>query len=102
MNGTIYLVLLNWSTDDSDGIETFLYADRKAAYKKYQDLIADAKNPDISPLGQVFDKNGEPSDGYELDFNECEREEAELYWHLVERSNYNRHYFVDLKRTGLQ
>ena len=102
MNNTIYLVLLNWSTDDSDGIETFLYDDWDPAYKKYCDLIADTKDPGVSPLRQVFDEDGETRDGYELDSNNCERNQTELYWHLVEKSNYNRHYFLDLKRTGLQ
>ena len=102
MSNTIYLVLLNWSTDDDDGIETFLFAEHEAAYKKYLDLIAIAKDPNASPLGKVFDKNDDPIKGYDLSFHECERDDAELYWHLVEQCDYNRHYFVDLKRTGLQ
>lgn len=97
MNKHIYLILLDWSTTDSDGIETYLYHDYKAARKKFNALIKDECNADTSWVGsEVFDENGRVNKDYELDCNTDDKNAHELYWRVVDRNDYNRHTFIDL------
>ena len=112
MNKNIYLILFDWSTTDCDGIETFLYYRFEDALKKFNELIENECDSDMSWVGdEVFDENGEVNDGYELDCNtdnenaengyelDCntDDENAEsLYWHVVDKNDYNRRSFIDL------
>ena len=103
MNNNIYLILFDWSTTDSDGIETFLYRDYDAAVKKFNELIDDECDADTSWVGsEVFDENGEVNDGYELDCNTDDETAEELYWHVVDKSDYNRRSFINLMKREIQ
>ena len=97
MNNEIYLILFDWSTNDSDGIETFLYHRFGDALEKLNEIIENERNPDLSWVGEeVFDENGDVKDGYELDCNIDDKNAQELFWHVVDSSDYNRHSFIDL------
>ena len=43
-----------------------------------------------------FDENGEVNDGYELDCNTDDENAESLYWHVVDKNDYNRRSFIDL------
>ncbi len=102
MNKTVYLVLFDWSTTDSDGIETYLYHHYEDARKKFNNIITDECNSDLSWVGsEVFDENGEVNDDYELDCNTDEENAHELYWHVVDKNDYNRHSFIDLLKREI-
>ncbi len=97
MNNNIYLILFDWSTNDSDGIETFLYYHFEDALEKLNELIENERNPNLSWVGEeVFDENGDVNDGYELDCNTDDKNAQELFWHVVDKSDYNRRSFIDL------
>lgn len=96
MKRQLYLVLMDWSTNDSDGINTFLYEKFEDAREKFRALIKDEHNPDISWVGGCFDENGEPLDGYDLECND-DGDKKDLYWRFVDIADYNRHTFIDLK-----
>ena len=124
MNNNIYLILFDRSTTDSDGIETFLYRDYDAAVKKFNELIDDECDADTSWVGsevfdagifedgyyrykrgdyfEKFDENGEVNDGYELDCNTDDETAEELYWHVVDKSDYNRRSFINLMKREIQ
>lgn len=97
MNNEIYLILFDWSTNDSDGIETYLYHRFEDALEKFNEIIENERNPDLSWVGEeVFDENGDVKDGYELDCNIDDKNAQELFWHVVDKSDYNRRSFIDL------
>lgn len=49
----------------------------------------------------MFDENGEVNDDYELDCNTDEENAHELYWHVVDKNDYNRHSFIDLLKREI-
>lgn len=69
-SNNIYLILFDWSTNDCDGIETFLYYHFEDALKKFNELIENECDPDMSWVGdEVFDENVDVNDGYDLECN---------------------------------
>ncbi len=65
----VYLVKLDWSTEDSNDIELFVCGTYEKAYEKFKELIANEMNPDNSWIGELEWKNGVPKDDkIELDF----------------------------------
>lgn len=97
MKQYIYLIIFDWSTTDSDGIETFLYRNFEDARKHFNEMIENECDADLSWVGsEVFDENGDVNDGYELDCNIDDKNAKELYWHVVDKSDYNRRSFIDL------
>ena len=102
MKDTIYLVLFDWSTDDSDGIETYLYRNYEAARNKMMSLIKDECDANISWVGsEVFDEIVDVNERYELDCNTDDEHALELYWRVVDKNNYNRHSFIDLLKREI-
>lgn len=96
-DNTVYLIAFDWSTTDCDGIETYLYRNYKDARKKFNELIKNECNANLSWVGsEVFDENGEVNDGYELDCNTDDKNAQELYWRVVDKNDYNRRSFIDL------
>lgn len=49
----VYLVQLDWSTEDSNDIELFVYGTYDKAYEKFKELIANEMNPDNSWVGEL-------------------------------------------------
>ncbi len=99
----VYMILFDWSTTDSDGIETFLYHDYEAARKKLDEIIQNECDADLSWIGsEVFDENGDVNDGYELDCNTDDKAAEDLYWHVVDKNDYNRRSFIDLIKKEIQ
>ncbi len=96
------MILFDWSTTDSDGIETFLYHDYDAARKKFNELIEEEHNPEMSWVGdEVFDENGNVNDGYDLETNIYDETAESLYWHVVDKNDYNRRSFIDLMKREI-
>lgn len=85
-----YLVMLEWLTEDDNGIDYYLYKDYSAAKNKYKQLIKDEKNADISWVGaEVFDENGEVNEGYELDCSKVTEKGQDLYWKVIDLNKSN-------------
>ena len=94
---TVYMVLFDWSTDDADGIETFLFYDYDAAYLKFKNLVADECNPELSWVGsEALTVDNKPNDGYLLDYYDNNSEQSEVYFHVAREDNYYFHSFIDL------
>ncbi|MBQ9481024.1 MAG: hypothetical protein IJU84_02550 [Clostridia bacterium] len=93
----VYMVLFDWSTDDADGIETFLFYNYDAAYKKFKDIMTDECNTELSWVGEnALTGNMEAADGYILDYLDITTGETEVYFHVAEEGNYYNHSFIDL------
>jgi len=98
----IYLVMLVWSTDDDNGTDYYLYYDYDAAKNKYNGLIEDENNADISWVGsEVFDENGEINKGYKLECREETDEEQDLYWNVSDDSNGNKYSYISLTKVKI-
>ena len=96
----IFMVRLDWSTTDADGIDTELYEDYDEAYDRYKEIITEQlKN---FWQGEVtFDTDGNPGEEYEFSEEDNNSNESDVYWHLSLKDDYYVHTFVDLIRTPL-
>ncbi|MFR1553097.1 MAG: hypothetical protein ACLSTV_00240 [Coriobacteriales bacterium] len=93
----IYLVQFDWSTTDADGIETELYEHYNDAFNRFQELIANELNPELSWVGeQVFSETGKVNENYELYTDGDFTLKQDLSWHVVDKNDYYRHSFIDL------
>ena len=54
----VSLVNLDWSTEDSNDIELFVYGTYDKAYEKFKELIANEMNPNNSWVGELEWKIG--------------------------------------------
>ena len=98
----VYLVQLNWSTTDYDGVETFLYAEYDDAYSKFKDLITDECDAGTSWIGsEVFDEDGEINDDYDVDCCDNNSGDTDVYWYVTDKNDYNRHTFIDLMKKDI-
>lgn len=96
----IFMVQLDWSTTDADGIDTELYEDYGDAYDRYKEIITEQlKNFWQGEV--VFDTDGDPGKDYEFSEEDNNSNESEVYWHLSLKDDYYFHTFVDLLRVPL-
>ena len=98
----VYMVQFDWSTTDAESVETFLYADYDDAYNKFKNLITDECDADVSWVGsEVFDEDGEVNEDYEVDCDDNNSGDSDVYWHIVDKNDYNRHSFIDLTKKEI-
>ena len=99
----VYLIQRDWSTTDFGEIQTELYEKYKDAVLRFHEIILNEKNPALSEIGKTaFDEDGFIKRNYELSFRYSKRKEHDQYWHLVDKNDYYRHSFIDLKRVEIR
>ena len=57
----VYLIVYDWSTSSADesSVDIEVFDTQKKAYDRFNEIIANEKNPDISWVGsEAVDKNG--------------------------------------------
>lgn len=97
----VCLVMLEWSTEDDAGVDYYLYHDYTAAKDKYERLIEDENDADISWVGsEVFDENGEVKEGFEFEYSEDTDEEKNLCWKVTDKNN-NRYSIITLTKVEI-
>lgn len=85
----VYVVLFDYSTDDCNGIDLYIFDTKEKALKKLNALIEQEKE---------FYKNEYPGfNDFELDTNIEDKEAKEYWWNYKCESNYYLHTFIDLK-----
>lgn len=94
----VYIVQFDWATPDAEGIDLHVYKNYADAYDKFKQLIIEERNPEMSWVGDLeFDDDGYPTDDrYELDFEDNNSNESEVYWHLRDNSDWYVHSYIDL------
>lgn len=99
----VYIVQFDWSTTDASGIDLYVYDSYDKAYDMSKQLIRDECNPDNSWVGDIeFDDDGYPTDNrYDLDFEDNNSNETEVWWHIVDNNDWNTHTFIDLRVMGV-
>lgn len=101
-NNSIYLVMLIWSTDEADGTDYYLYKNYDTAKNKYDRLIEDENDADISWIGsEVFNENGEVNKGYKLKCSEVTESEQDLYWNVEDEGNSKRYSYISLTKVKI-
>ena len=96
----VYLVKLDWSTEDSNDVEITIYDTYEKAYAKFKELIADEMNPENSWVGELEWKDGVlQDDKVELDFLDRRNDidETECYWLITNTWNYGVHTFISIE-----
>lgn len=63
----VYMVLFDWSTQDDSAVEAELFDTYEKAYGRYQEIITNEKDPELSWVGaEAVDENGNIKDGYDF------------------------------------
>ncbi len=97
-----YLVLLEWSTEDDSGLDYYLYKSYTDAKDKYERLVEDENDADISWVGsEVFDENGEVNEGFEFECSEETDEEENLCWQVTDTNSNNRYSIITLSKIEI-
>ena len=97
----VYMVQMDWSTSDTDGLETELFENYYDAYACFKKRISDELNPDMSWVGEVFNKNGKVQEDYEFEKTSRPSQQTNLSWHITDKYDYYRHTFIDLIKKEL-
>ena len=93
----VYIVKLEGSTEDYSNTDIFVYGDYYKAYDKFKELICAERNPDNSWVGNLdFDDDGEPIGHYELDFEDNNTCESEVWWHIEDKWDCRYYTKIDL------
>lgn len=96
----VYLVKLEWSTEDSNDSEITVYGSYEKAYAKFKELIEDEMNPENSWVGDIKWKDGVPvDDKIELDFldRRSDTDETECYWLITDTWNFGVHTYISIE-----
>lgn len=91
----VYVVLFDYSTDDCSGIDLYIFDTYQKALNKFNEIIEQEKQPEMSWVGEKFKNN---TFDYELDTNiEDAKEGVELWWNVTDRNDWHFHDFLDLR-----
>ena len=94
--------MLDWVTEDDDGIDYYLYKDYGVAKDKYKRLIEDENDADISWVGsEVFDENGNVNKGYHFECSEETDEEKNLCWKVIDFKADRRYSLITLTKVEI-
>lgn len=96
----VYIVKLDWSTEDGNDVELTVYGTYDKAYEKFKELISNEMNPGNSWVGELEWQNEIPSDDrIEFDFldRRNDTDETECYWLISDTWNYNTHTFISIE-----
>ena len=91
----VYVVLFDYSTDDCSGIDLYIFDTYQKALNKFNEIIEQEKQPEMSWVGEKFKNN---TFDYELDTNiEDAKDGVELWWNVTDRNDWYFHDFLDLR-----
>lgn len=99
----VYMLLIDYSTDDYEGVETHLFKNRKKAVKEMKKVIESEKSSFW--LEDAFDKNGNLVDeNFELDsnFEEDKNTTNNLWWNINKKDDSYLQTNIDLIRKEIE
>lgn len=95
----IYMVKLDWSTEDDRDMDIYLYSTYEKAYQKFKELIKYKMNAENSWVGEIKWNGNLPEKRYE--FNYLERRnntnETECYWLITDTWNYKTYTYITVE-----
>ena len=101
MKNEIYIVLFDWASDTWEDVETYLFHDFKAARKKFDELIRDELNAELSWVGsEAFDENKQINEDFTFKNNIDSQNTQSLFWFVSD--NYSRHSHIKLYKQEIE
>lgn len=99
----IYTVVLQFSSDDADGIDIELFFTYDKAVKRFKEIIETEKQPGMSWVADAYE-DGILLHSYELDASPefKDNEEHELWWNITCKVDWNIHEFLELRIIEVQ
>ena len=93
----IFIIKLDYSTEEHHDIELFAFQDYDKAYDKFKELILSERQPENSWVGNLdFDDEGEPIGHYELDYEDNNTCESEVWWRIEDQWDSRYYVYIDL------
>ncbi len=94
-----YTIVFEWSTDDANGVDVEVFDSYEKAVERFNAIIEDESDNNISWAADAFDENGDVRHGYELDCNEPfeDGEEHELWWNIQMKNDWYFHDSLELR-----
>ena len=94
----VYLVMMQYSTDGCDGIDTECFDTYDKAVKSFKDTIENEKQSENNWASNAFN-NGILEHNYELDCSPdyTDGKEHELWWNLTCKVDWYLHTFIELR-----
>ena len=98
-----YLVTLQYSCDNSDGIEIEVFSTYDKALTRFNEIIEVETQPNMSYTANAFE-NGNLLSGYELDTSPeyNDNQEHEHWWNLTCKHDWYLHTFIELRFTEVK
>ena len=87
----VYLILFEYSTEDCNGIDTYLYNTREKAIKKLQELVENEKkfyNTEYLHINK---------EEFEIDTNIDDENACEYWWNIQCKTDWYLHTNIDLR-----
>ncbi|MDD4815520.1 MAG: hypothetical protein PHQ62_00045 [Clostridia bacterium] len=85
----VYMVQFEYSTDDCQGTDIYLYKERKDAWQKFHNLQTQEK--------EFYKTEYSHIDDFEVDTNIDDKNACEYWYNTTCQSNFYLHSFIDLK-----
>ena len=93
----IFIIKLDYSTEEYHDVELFAFQDYDKAYDKFKELILSERQPENSWVGNLdFDDEGEPIGHYELDYEDNNTCESEVWWRIEDQWDSRYYVYIDL------
>ena len=102
-NNIVYMVEFDWSVENDCNVETELFFDYNKALERYDELIANELDPNLSWVGDLAIKpNGCINKGYTLEQYGDRTKKENLYWHCTMDDYYMYHSIIQLKQLEIK
>lgn len=86
----IYVILFDYSDDDLEDNEIYLYKDKKDALLKFKSIIKDEEK-------YYKDNYDNYPEGFTIDTNIDDGEYSKYFWNVTHKYDFNIHTFLDLR-----
>ena len=93
---TIYEVIFEYSTEDCNGIDTYLYDTKEKAISKLQELIDNEKDFYKNEYYHIDSSN------FEIDTNVDDENANEYWWNIQCKADWYLHTNIDLRIKEIQ
>ena len=93
----IFIIKLDYSTEEYHDVELFAFQDYDKAYDKFKELFLSERQPENSWVGVLdFDDEGVPIGHYELDYEDNNTCESEVWWRIEDQWDSRYYVYIDL------
>jgi len=96
----VYMVKFDWRFSDDEDVDIQLFDTYKKAYDHFLQIIKEEKNPDNSWVGSdVFDKDGNIYEGYEVDehIESDGTQEYVCWWEVTDKYDWDKREYLTLQ-----